>query len=424
MEVCPPPIIAGKQENSVANKRILLLSVVPPNTRYTGGLMLHSMCQSLKADNLSCFSVLNPRMKVEMHPELEGIPYKAVLRPREAQTRHLPRRLGSLECYFKETYTASVTVPQLAEQVRQFIKETKPELIFCTLEGQTMIRLADQIQKTVPLPMVTQVWDPPQWWMRSNSVDGWSVNGVLKTFSSVLKNSQAVAAASWSMAETYNREHGCKAIPVVPGLPQTWAKQPATRLNDSNKLVIGFAGQMYSKDEWNALLETLDALDWKVEGRDVEIKMLGREFELEGFNKRNIQYLGWRDQLESIEILSQCDILYCPYFFDRQLESTARLSFPSKLTTYLASGRPVLLHGPEYSSPFKFLKEHDAGMLCHGLAKSAISNALSRLVRDTDRYAQVAQNGHKAFAQNLTDEHMRAQFLKTLAMAESRGPSK
>ena len=417
MEVCSPHIIKAEKENKIAQKRILLLSVVPPNTRYTGGIMLHSLCQTLNADNLSCFSVLNARMKVEMHPDLQGIPYKSVLRPREAQTRHLPGRLGSLECFFKETYTAEVTVPELAKQVRKFAAETKPDLIFCTLEGQTMIRLADQIQKTLPLPMVTQVWDPPQWWMRSNSVDGWSIKSILQTFSNVLKNSAAVAAASPAMAEAYAKEHQAKAIPVVPGLPAAWAKQPATRLNSGNKLVIGFAGQMYSKDEWDQLLTTLDALDWRVEGREVEIKMLGREFELEGFYKRNIHYLGWRDQIESIEILSQCDILYCPYFFDRELESTSRLSFPSKLTTYLAAGRPVLLHGPEYSSPYKFMQQYDAGMLCHGLAKTAISNALSRLVYDTDRYAQLAQNGNKAFLENLTDEYMRSQFLKTLDMA-------
>jgi len=421
MEVCPFPIISGEQLNTATDKRILLLSVVPPNTRYTGGIMLHSLLEPFDSNNLSCFAVLNPRLKVELHPDFKAIPYQTVLRPREAQLRHLPGRLGSLECYFKETYNAKVVIPQLAEEVRDFAAKTKPDLIFCTLEGQTMISLAAEVQRTLPLQMVTQVWDPPQWWMRSNCVDSWSIKSILNTFSSVLRNSAAVAAASWSMAESYSLEHGAHAIPVVPGLPEDWAKDPATRLSDGNKLLIGFCGQMYSKDEWNAFLETLDALDWKVEGRDVEIKMLGREFELEGFNKRNIHYLGWRDQIESIEILSKCDILYCPYFFDRDFESTSRLSFPSKLTTYLAAGRPVLLHGPEYSSPYKFLKENDAGMLCSGLEKSAISNALSRLVYDADRYAQLAENGNIAFSKYLTDKQMRSQFLKAMAMAVIRG---
>lgn len=424
MEVGPSPIISEQQVNTVIDKRILLLSVVPPNTRYTGGIMLYSLLEPLKSNNLSCFTVLNQRLKVEMHPDLKNIQYQTVIRPREAQLRHLPGRFGSLECFFKETYTAKVLIPQLAQQVRNFAAKTKPDLIFCTLEGQTMIRLAAEIQRTLPLQMVTQVWDPPQWWMRSNCVDSWSIDSILDTFSSVLKNSAAVAAASWSMAESYKQEHGANAIPVVPGLPGEWAKIPATRLNDGNKLIIGFCGQMYSKEEWDALLETLDALDWKVEGRDVEIKMLGKEFELEGFYKRNIHYLGWRDQVESIEILSDCDILYCPYFFDRAFESTSRLSFPSKLTTDLAAGRPVLLHGPEYCSPYKFLKENDAGMLCSGLEKSAISNALSRLAYDTDRYAQLAENGSKAFFKHLTDKHMRSQFLKTLQMAVIKGHSK
>ncbi len=402
--------------------RVLLLSVVPPNTNYTGALMLQSMFKAVSLDKLSCFAVKTPRLDPKIHEYFKDIPYRFRNKPSEAKTRRLPGKLGSLECFAKECYTANITVPKIAAEVIQFIEKTKPEIIWCTLEGQTMIRLASILQKEVPLPMVTQIWDPPEWWMHDNGVDKWSRSSILKTFSSVLHNSSRVAAASWAMADAYANEHHCRTIPVVPGLPSDWAKEPATKLNNEKKLTIGFAGQMYSVEEWRYLLNTLDALDWKVEGREVEIVMLGHSFQLSGNQRRNIRYLGWCDQQTSLQILSECDILYCAYWFSNKFEAPAKLSFPSKLTSYLAAGRPILFHGPEYSSPYKFLKEHDAGMLCHGVTKSAISNALNQLVGDPQRYRQLSENGNRAFQSYLTEEYMRSQFLN--ALTESFGDGK
>jgi glycosyltransferase involved in cell wall biosynthesis len=131
-----------------------------------------------------------------------------------------------------------------------------------------------------------------------------------------------------------------------------------------------------------------------------------------------IEFLGWHSQVETIELLSEADILYCPYWFDPVFVTEARLCFPSKLITYLAAGRPVLFHGPSYASPARFLKEHNAALFCHSLVPSEVAAALQLLVLDKDLYRQTADNGRKAFEEHLTLAAAKKSFFEFLGKSE------
>lgn len=395
--------------------KVLLLSSVPPSSRYTGALMLHSMCKALPEETLSCFAVLGPGLNSQIHPDWQHVPYQHCQKPSESHVRHFPLHLGVIESFIKEQSIARFAIPKIAEQIMSFAENHGVERIWCTLEGQTLIRLAAHLQQHAPLPMVAQVWDPPGWWLRDSNVDRFSRKGVLQDFGKILSNSNTtVAAASWAMADEYSKEYGCNAIPVIPGLPKDWACAPAKGLNDAATFTIGFAGQLYSSEEWNCLMQALESIDWKVEGRRVEVKALGRTFAISAHGQRNIRFYGWRSQKETLRILSDCDVLYCPYWFSSKFETESRLSFPSKLTGYLAAGRPVLFHGPTYSSPSRFLDEHDAALQCNSLNQKNLIEALRRLVTDSSHYQNLAASGSRAFLKHLTDEQMQAQFLKAL----------
>ncbi len=395
--------------------KVLLLSAVPPSSKYTGALMLHSMCRALPSDKLACFAVLTPGMDSEIHQDWRSIPYTHRQKPSESQIRHFPLHLGVLESYIKEQSTAAFAIPKLTKEILTFAETTGAGTIWCTLEGQTMIRLALALQKQLPLPMVAQIWDPPGWWLRDNNVDKFSRKKVLSDFADVLSNSKTTtAAASWAMAEQYKKDYGCNAIPVVPGLPKDWACPPSAGLNDSTTLTIGFAGQLYSSDEWNCLMSALESKGWMIEGRRVEVRALGRTFGINAKGERNIRFYGWRSQQESIEILSSCDVLYCPYWFSPQFETESRLSFPSKLTSYLATGRPVIFHGPSYASPSRFLQENNAALQCNSLNQKSLIEALRTLVSDSTLYQNLAANGAAAFHGHLTEQHTQTQFLKAI----------
>jgi len=122
--------------------------------------------------------------------------------------------------------------------------------------------------------------------------------------------------------------------------------------------------------------------------------------------------LGWHSVEETIDLMAGVDVTYLPYWFDESYRLPARLSFPTKLATYLASGRPVLFHGPEDSSPSKFFRRFPVGLCCHSLKESEIIECLHRFATDREFYAMATSAGQTALDQELD---LRV-FLKRFAM--------
>lgn len=409
----------SKPPGTPLGKRFLLLTDIPPCSNFTAGLVLRQLCRFLPEDSLVCFNVLNKDLDPELDPSLNWIPISTVHKPNEAKLRRLPGRLGAFEAYLAEMYTEKVSVAKIARRVAEFGRANKVDAIWCVVQGQTMIRLANKVKELLDVPLLTEVWDPPAWWLRANKVDGWSQSRILQDFERAMSRSTRMAAASWAMADEYNRRYDCNAAPLIPSLDAALARPPAQSLTDSDTLTIGMAGQLYSSNEWETLLLALNSADWKIGNRKVRVKVLGRSLSISTGARVNVEFLGWRDQEETIDLLSKMDVLYCAYWFDETFKEEASLSFPSKLTTYLAAGRPVFFHGPTYASPAKFLTENDAGVQCNSLDSAEVLKVLNNLVGDQKLYEKATANGTIAFHKHLTLTTMRQQFARFLDIDQS-----
>jgi glycosyltransferase involved in cell wall biosynthesis len=124
----------------------------------------------------------------------------------------------------------------------------------------------------------------------------------------------------------------------------------------------------------------------------------------------NVTFLGWKSQREAINILAGCDFLYCPYPFDPSMEEVVRQSFPSKLVLYLASGRPVIFHGPAYSAAADYIAGKGCGVLATRLSAESILREIERLVGDRKLYADMASKAQAAFLEDFTLDSMARSF--------------
>jgi glycosyltransferase involved in cell wall biosynthesis len=397
--------------------KILLLTDMPPCKNITAGLVLDQLCRFLPHGSLACFAVVEPNLHVKLSPDLDWIPIEYYERPRERWVLR-PRRLGKLVSLIAENTYSQLQNRKIVSKAVEFGRKFNADAVWCILEGQTMIRLAVPVSKALGIPLLTEVWDPPFWWLRANGVDPITRSLVLREFDNALRKSSVCATASWAMAEQYKNDYGTRSVPVIPSLDASLALPPADCVHPGTDLIIGMAGQIYATEEWNALIKALDSVNWEICGRSVRIRLMGRYANLLADGKMNIEFLGWTTQKETIRLMSESDLLYCPYWFNSQFETVARLSFPSKLTTYLAAGRPVLFHGPEYASPARFLSKYDAGLLCHSLESKVLVNSLTELVANADRYNKLSHNGMHAFEELLTLSSMRKSFAEFLQLDE------
>lgn len=401
-------------------KKILLLTDMPPTPDYTAGIVLDKLTRFIPRGFLACFSVIEPSLKIKIASHFRDSPIEYAVKPREdwAVAYQIKRQpFPQTRALIKELYIDKIQISRLVTKIVAFAKKVNPDILWCILEGQTMIRLALPVAKALNVNFLTEVWDPPGWWLRDRKVPGLIQARILKQFGETISASSGCATASEEMAIEYQLLYGTETFAFLPSLNKKQSYPPAQKPKSDDKLTLGIAGQLYAMNEWQRLINVLDSANWKINKRDIEIKVIGKQIIGSVSKKANIHFVGWNSQLDTIKILSDCDILYCPYWFDSRFETEARLCFPSKLTSYLAAGRPVFFHGPEYASPALFLKKHKAGLLCHSLRSDEIISMLGKLTEDNNLYQQLTVNGNQAFMQHLTLRSLKNSFNKFLASA-------
>lgn len=390
--------------------KVLLLTDIPPCKDYTAGIVQDQLCRFLPEGSVVCFAVVNRTIPAKLSSDLK-IPIEYCKKPIERAIRLLPKSIGEFIAKWVENWHEKQVFNNILPRVVEFGKKHQVDRVWCVLQGQTMVRLAQPVSEALGVPLHTQVWDPLGWWLRANKIDSVTSAKLLKKFDEVIKASKSCATASWAMSKEYKEKYGVKNIPVISSLPSESAVIPATSPNQSNEFVIGMAGQIYATVEWNALILAIEKFNWEIDGKKIKFKILSRGLPSGIISPKYVEYLGWMTQEEAIQNLSRADLLYLPYWFSSEFREEATLSFPSKLITYLAAGRPILFHGPEYASPGMYLKANNAGICCHSLEPNQIFEQIKLLATNRDVYQSLAYNGSIAFARDFTHEKMKANFI-------------
>ena len=396
--------------------KIMLLTDIPPCMNFTAGIVLNKMCDFLldAGHEVCCFAVKDVSVDAIIPTDkVERMRFQIVKKPVEGWG-HL--RLGPLASFIGNQYTAAFVLPGIARQAGDFAGENRAELIWSVVQGQTMIKLTEPAARRAGLPYVIQVWDPPEWWLMENRFDRFSTRSVMRSFQRALHHSRCCLAASWAMADYYSRQYDCRSIPVVLGFEPGEVCEKKRREDDS--LVIALSGQLYASQEIQALIQALDLMDWQYNGRKIVLRFYGKAIRLFLFRPSNIQVMGWLPQDELLSELAQTDLLYCPYWFSEQFRLPAALSFPSKLSTYLKTGVPTLVHAPEYASPRQFVEQNDVGYICGTLDPNTIRDVLHYIFGGTEEERRErGARGYRAFLDHLTTGHMRAAFFEGLGIA-------
>jgi hypothetical protein len=390
------------------------VSDIPPCTNYSGGIFIDHMLQALDGHVRNAFIVLNPHLQPQMSSIVDGMELMTVEKPAESHSaEESASEIRAIEAYSEQHVSAAI-FPSLLE----FAGRKKTEAFWVLLEGQTMIRLAHQLIHATSLPVIVQVMDPPPNWFTAHNVDEVTQAELFEQYETVLRSAACCACASWAMADAYSEQFLVRCTPVIPSLPAASGKPACVGPKSRNTLRIGFSGQIYAMDEWERLLRVLDNMNWKIGGSRVEVHAFTELTRgTPGANKgRPVFFRGWvQSSSELIDLLNGMDLLYVPYRFSPQHSEEARLCFPSKLTTCLAAGVPVVLHGPAYSSPVLFAQKRRAAFICDTPTDEALLTTLTQAVGNPQEYRSIAENGRAAFDACLTDKVLANSLRQVLA---------
>lgn len=404
--------------NTVENiKKILLVTLTPPGDRNVGEIILRDLCAYLPKNKLVVFTIA-PNPPVEKLAWDNEFAYA----PDEKTWRPFSGKVGSLFSHLYYRFVFKRRVSRMVDKVVNFGKIHGVEVVWITLNSVTLISFGAEVARRLNVPQLGLVWDPPDYLARRCGLDRLSRKLLQEYFSEAMRISDRVAVVSEGMVEEYSQRYGCNCVILRHAMHNTTVKPdslvPDNRKN--NPLRIGFAGTLYDMGQFNMLLEALNLCGWKIGDRPIFIRMIGNWFRFNGMSfPCNIELMGWRSTDETSHLLSECDLNFLPVPFSEEWQDLAVLCFPTKLSTYLSSGRPVFVYGPDYASSIKFCKQTGIGITCSSQNPEQILKVVSSFLCDQELYHQAQSNVFQTRDDYFSLCVMKRQFAGFLGVDES-----
>ncbi|WP_143543672.1 glycosyltransferase family 4 protein [Rhodopirellula sp. MGV] len=315
----------------------------------------------------------------------------AITPPNEWYTTERHNALTLPQRYCRHRFRFGKQLQQQLQHINTFIRQRDPEQLWVVLNSIGMIDLASMISDSFPGTLITQVWDDPIHLCKQRQIDRFNRSRTLSRFRQLLQRSSRIGVICEEAASSYEGQTNAAMHIVRHGLP---GKSVGPRLESDHpgEFHIGFSGSLYAKDAWQSLHRALDSIDWQLAGRQVVLVVTGSQVQFRSKSTAKCLFYGWRNQDDLQRLLGSCDCLYLPQPFSAGQVELAKLSFPTKLSSYVATGRPVFVHSPQYSSVSRFCEEHSMGVVCQSLAPESVVSQLQSLACDSSYYRDQAES--------------------------------
>jgi glycosyltransferase involved in cell wall biosynthesis len=357
--------------------KLLVLGNLLPGSRDGGGVVKDEILKHYPKDRYVCFAIEHPKdwKSDEDKPEsVQAVPY--LIGPL------VPRLHISGARFYMPVLRAigfHLIAPLRIRQVIEFGRRHRIELIWAELQYD-IILIAQRVAEELGVPFVGTVWDDPDSWLKDLGYHWSYYKFIKKRFRNSLLAARNLSTAGEAMQNAYEREYGVKSVILRHGFEVPVISSINRKQNDS--IVIGFVGSLYGRDAWEAFLSAVVILNASGKLPSISLRIFGGgefPFKQDGVK---IELRGWQQAKIMLKEIAETDFCYLPYWFETHKKRHVELSFPNKFETYIAAGRPILFHGPEYAGIARIINQYKVGLCVHSLNQREIISSLECLVTD------------------------------------------
>ena len=183
-----------------------------------------------------------------------------------------------------------------------------------------------------------------------------------------------------------------EALPVL-AKDNAWAREQGL----TDQFCFLYSGSLGLKHDPSLLLELARSLEEKARVVVITEGMGASWLRENGATLKNLLVLPFQEKERLREVLATADVLV-----GLLSEEAGSFSVPSKLSTYLCAGRPILAALPEDNPASAMLNDHQAGLVTSPGDHAAFTESAHRLLVDKYLREQMSLNG-RALAEKLFD---------------------
>ena len=311
---------------------------------------------------------------------------------------------------------------ELSEKLRKWIKEFDPDFIYSQLSTRELIHFVGVVANEFKKPLVIHIMDD---WPATINKTGifkriWDKK-IDKEYKSLLKISDERLCISEAMSEEYNKRYGGNwkyfHNPImherwIPYQKKTYKAGPIFRILYSGR--IGNANI-------NSILALCDLInELRKNGLQIELFIYSPEIHLDKFikysNNPGIHLSEPFEHNEMPELFSQFDLLYLPVDFDKFSVKFIKLSIPTKMSAYMISGVPILIHAPGETAIVKFAKRYEAAIISEYDDIASFRETLLELIENEEIRKKAAFNAVKTARDKFDAINVRKDFQSIFLM--------
>lgn len=287
------------------------------------------------------------------------------------------RWLGWPPLFFRELVN-----PYDLGKILDIVLDWKPDVILTVAHGH-LWRAAMRVAEISNTPLISIYYD---WWPELLDIPNWAKRYVSNQLFKLKDQSAAIECISQGMRSLLGEHHNSWLIyPVSETISQTAISQRDRNFNVANPRILRYLG---NTGEYGDMLESAMTLLLANSSHRLEIggsfprwKKLSPDY----VHSLNLVH-GFIPSIELGEWLANCDFLLVLSSFSPSLAKFASTSLPSKISTYLQLGKPIIAWAPSYFALGQLFLSTQCGLLVDNPSPDALLSAINNFTEEMISY--------------------------------------
>lgn len=279
---------------------------------------------------------------------------------------------------------------RLSNELKMFIDDFKPDIIFTALGDIRRIRFSETVHAYYPSAKlalyIVDDWPDSRFYGRwFEPIWRWKYS---KAVQNIVNHSDVRLSICQKMSDVYARRYGATFLPFHnPVDLEEWWNIKSHPCYDSSVLSIIYVGKI-NRDTERQLIKLAECAETlSSEGRKIKFDIFSPSHIPQRLHEfKHTEVKGSVTNATMPSLLKSYSLLFLTLGFSKETRNYVKLSMPTKLTEYLASETPILLYAPKEIALTEYLSENGAAYTCtdEGALDSALRTAMdNQMVRNS-----------------------------------------
>ncbi|OAI47788.1 hypothetical protein AYO44_08805 [Planctomycetaceae bacterium SCGC AG-212-F19] len=318
---------------------------------------------------------------------------------------------------------------QLSPSLRSWLADFQPDLVYTILGTPGYLDLLEAICRPSNIPFVMHIMDngtiDP---LRTGLFSGYLRRSYARRMDALVPRAAQCLAIGDAMAEEYGMRFGRSFIPFQNTIDLARRQHPQMGdLTCSQPARVMYIGSILPYAVLNSLRDCCRAIE--------ALNRTGLPVQLEIYTA--LELFGQQAQMLAVDpmiqlrpvprsdegffdLLAQADVLLLPVNFDPASVHYIRLSMPTKVPAYLASGVPTLVYGPPSVAQVEYARRHQWGHVVDQPSAELLENGLRDILTDSALRRRLSQRAQETATRFHDARKVRTTFQEALMAAGRR----